>query len=152
MQQTATQGVEAYHTTSWYADLGHVSHGNAKPGVAPSQQFACSSNATRLDLARSNEIVCFRLDGSLDVLVVAPVMMNLDAAGGGDDYSKHPMGNLDVTGEYFVWTTNLGGDRLDAFVVRVPGQKLVDLSTDTTPPAVSITAPSGGPPCRRGRG
>ena len=144
MEKSSAQGIATYHTMSWSADLGHVSHGNARPGVAPSRQFACSSNATRLDLARSNEIVCFRLDGSLDVLVVAPVMMNLDAAGGGDDYSKHPMGNLDVTGEYFVWTTNLGGGRLDAFVVRVPGQKLLDPSTDTTPPTVSITAPSVG--------
>ena len=138
------QGIVTYHTMNWSADLGHVSHGNARPGTPPSQQYACSSNATRLDLARSNEIVCFRLDGSLDVLVVAPVMMDLDAAGGGDDYSKHPMGNLDVTGQYFVWTTNLGGNRLDAFVVRVPSQKLVAPSGDQTPPSVSITAPAAG--------
>src|SRR5262245_37249390 len=39
MQQTATQGIVAYHTTNWSADLGHVSHENAKPGVAPSQQY-----------------------------------------------------------------------------------------------------------------
>ena len=138
------QGIVTYHTMNWSADLGHVSHGNARPGTPPSQQYACSSNATRLDLARSNEIVCFRLDGSLDVLVVAPVMMDLNAAGGGDDYSKHPMGNLDVTGQYFVWTTNLGGNRLDAFVVRVPSQKLVAPSGDQTPPSVSITAPAAG--------
>jgi hypothetical protein len=144
MQQTGTQGVVTYHTTNWSADLGHVSHENARPGVAPSQQYACSSNATYLDLPRSNEVVCFRLDGSLDVLVVAPVMTDLNAAGGGDFYSKHPMGNLDVTGQYLVWTTNLGGNRLDAVVVRVPGQKLLDPSSDTTPPTVAITAPSGG--------
>ena len=138
------QGVVAYHTTSWSADLGHVSHANARPGTSPSQQYACSSNATRLDLARSNEIVCFRLDGSLDVLVVAPVMMDLNAAGGGDDYSKHPMGNLDVTGQYMVWTTNLGGNRMDAFVVRIPSQKLVATSADRTAPTVSITAPVPG--------
>ena len=81
MEQSATQGVVTYHTTNWSADLGHVSHANARAGVNPAQQFACSSNATRLDMPRSNEIVCFRLDGSLDVLVVAPVMTNLDAAG-----------------------------------------------------------------------
>jgi hypothetical protein len=144
MEQSATQGVVTYHTTNWSADLGHVSHANARAGVNPAQQFACSSNATRLDMPRSNEIVCFRLDGSLDVLVVAPVMTNLDAAGGGDDYSKHPMGNLDVTGEYFVWTSNLGGDRLDAFVVRVPSQKLLSPSSDRTPPVVAITSPTAG--------
>ena len=49
-----------------------------------------------------NEIVCFRLDGSRTVLVVAPNMTDLNASGGGsDDYSKRPKGNLDPTGEYF---------------------------------------------------
>jgi hypothetical protein len=52
------------------------------------------------------------------------VMTDLDAAGGrdvyGDDYSQLPKGNLDVTGTYFIWTTNLGGDRLDAFLVKIP--------------------------------
>jgi hypothetical protein len=87
------------------------------------------SNASRVaDMA--DEIVCFSLDanrnanGSLDVLVVAPVMTDLDAAGGrdvyGDDYPQLPKGNLDVTGGYFIWTTNVGGDRLDAFLVKVP--------------------------------
>ena len=35
------------------------------------------------DAPRSNEIVAFRLDGSLDVAVLAPVMTDLDASGGG---------------------------------------------------------------------
>ena len=37
---------------------------------------------------------------------------------------KLPKGNLDVTGRYFLWTTNLGGDRLDAFLVKVPAERL----------------------------
>jgi hypothetical protein len=41
----------------------------------------------------------------------------------GDDYPQFPKGNLDVTGEYFIWTTNMGGDRLDAFLVKVPVTK-----------------------------
>jgi hypothetical protein len=110
----------------------HIAHGNAAAG--PSQeQYACGSNASRVvDMA--DEIVCFPLDpnrnadGSLDVLVVGQVMTNLDAQGGrdadGDDYEQTPKGNLDVTGRYFIWTTNVGGDRLDAFIVKVPGEKL----------------------------
>jgi len=98
----------------------HISHTNARPDLPMEQQYACGSNADRVDYAQ-NEILCFRLDGSLQQLVVAPVMTNLDASGGGDDYSKAPKGNLDVTGEYFIWTTNLGGNRLDAFIVKVPG-------------------------------
>jgi hypothetical protein len=55
-------------------------------------------------------------------------MTDLDAPGGadfdGDDYEQTPKGNLDVTGRYFIWTTNMGGDRLDAFLVKVPAQLL----------------------------
>ena len=111
----------------------HIAHGNAKSGVPISSQYACGSNASRAaDMA--DEIVCFSLDpnrnadGSLDVLVVAQVMTDLDALGGrdfyGDDYPQLPKGNLDVTGGYFIWTTNLGGDRLDAFLVKVPASLL----------------------------
>ena len=101
----------------------HVSHTNARPDLPKEQQFACGSNADRFTYAQ-NEIVCFKLDGSLTQLVVAPVMTNLDASGGGSDYEKAPMGNLDVTGQYFIWTTNLGGSRIDAFIVKVPAQLL----------------------------
>lgn len=102
----------------------HISHTNAWPGVPKEQQYACGSNADRSTYAQ-NEILCFRLDGSLTQLVVAPIMTNLDASGGGgSDYDKAPKGNLDVTGRYFIWTTNLGGNRLDAFIVKVPGQLL----------------------------
>ena len=43
---------------------------------------------------------------------------------GGEVVPKSPKGNLDPTGEYFVWTANSGTGRLDAFVVRIPTQKL----------------------------
>jgi hypothetical protein len=52
-------------------------------------------------------------------------MTNLDAPGGGTDYAKTPKGNLDISGKYFIWTSNLGGNRLDAFLVKVPSQLLV---------------------------
>jgi len=101
-----------------------VSHANAKPTVVPEQQYACGSGANRTNSNRANEIICFPLDGSLRVLIVAPVMTDMNAAGGGDDYSKVPKGNIDVTGQYFIWTSNMGGNRLDAFLVRVPSQVL----------------------------
>jgi hypothetical protein len=101
----------------------HISHTNAQPGIPKEQQYVCGSNADRVMYAQ-NEILCFRLDGSLNQLVVAPVMTTMDASGGRDDYHKVPKGNLDVTGQYFIWTTNLGSNRLDAFIVRVPGHLL----------------------------
>jgi hypothetical protein len=114
------------------AVANHVAHGNARALVPPESQYACGSNASRLpDMA--DEIVCFPLnagrntDGSLDVLAVAQVMTDLDGLGGrdddGDDYEQLPKGNLDVTGRYFIWTTNFGGDRLDAVLVKIPAER-----------------------------
>lgn len=123
--QTPIAGPVIYHDSDWSAiSADHVAHGNARPGVPLSQQFACGSGATRNNVPRGNELVCFKLDTSLDVLVVAPTMIDLDAPGGGDDYGKFPKANLDVTGRYMIWTSNLGGNRLDAFLVEVPSELL----------------------------
>ena len=130
---TSTQrpiGPVVHYNKRWdIAAANHVAHGNAV-AAAPESQYACGSNASSTpDMA--DEIVCFPLDanrnsdGSLDVLVVGQVMSDLNAAGGGtDDYAKRPKGNLDVTGRYFIWTTNLGGNRLDAFLVKIPAERL----------------------------
>ena len=122
-------GPVVHYNKRWdIAAANHIAHGNAVNAPAESQ-YACGSNAsTTPDMA--DEIVCFSLDanrnadGSLDVLVVGQVMTDLYASGGGsDDYAKRPKGNLDVTGRYFVWTTNLGGNRLDAFLVKIPAER-----------------------------
>jgi hypothetical protein len=136
-------GMLVYRSESWDSEISHVSHSNARPGVPAGNQYACGSGASRIERPRANEILCFPLDGSLRVLVVAPVMTDLDAAGGGDDYAKLPKGNLDVTGRYFIWTSNVGGDRLDAFVVKVPGERLGAVQAPTTAPTVQ--APSTAP-------
>ena len=126
-------GPVLHYNKRWdVAAANHVAHGNSSPGVSPAEQYACGSNATRVaDVA--DEIVCFALDpsrnadGSLDVLVVGQVLTDLDAAGGGDgsgsDYPKLPKGNMDVTGRYFSWTANAGGNRLDAFLVKIPAER-----------------------------
>jgi hypothetical protein len=115
--------------------VNHVSHLNAKPGIPMNQQYACGSN---VDYGSAqNEVVCFRLDASHDQLIVAPVMTDMNAAGGGTEYFKYPKGNLDISGKYFVWTSNMGGNRLDAFLVKVPSQLLVT-SGDTAPPAAPV--------------
>jgi hypothetical protein len=135
------QGELVYQLASWSSGLGHVAHGNAKGGLAPEQQMSCASNASRENLPRVNEIVCFPLDGSLKVLAVAPNLTDLNAPGGGsEDYGKLPKGNLDVTGEYFIWTANAGTNRLDAFVVRVPREEL--LGPQSQPPATPSPAVS----------
>ena len=138
------QGTLVYQLSSWDSGLGHVAHGNSRAGVNLDQQMACASNANRKAIARVNEIVCFRLDGSLNALVVAPNLSDLNASGGGsDDYVKMPKGNLDVTGEYFIWTANAGSGRLDAYIVRVPTGSLGGSATSPSP------SPSPATPHRR---
>jgi hypothetical protein len=142
----AGQGTLVYQTTDWNLDVGHVSHANSVAGLSPSQQFACGSNGSRTNLPRANEVSCFRLDGSLQLLIVAPTMTDMRAAGGydgNDDYWKMPKGNLDPTGEYFIWTSNAGTGRMDAYIVRIPKAKL---GAGTTPPPTTEPTPPTTPP------
>jgi hypothetical protein len=156
---TRGQGELVYQMASWSTGVGHIAYGNAQSTVPISQQMACASNASRQVLPRVNEIVCFRLDGSLSTVIVAPNMTDLNASGGGsDDYAKLPKGNIDPTGQYFIWTANAGTSRLDAYLVRVPGVTgggsapspiPTPPPTSTPPPTPTPTpapAPSPAPP------
>ncbi len=140
------EGTRVYHNADWdVAAPQHVSHSNAIAGTPPEQQFACGSSVNRNNRAHANEVICFQLDGSDEALVVAPVMTDLDATGGGDDYAKAPKGNLDVTGQYFIWTSNMGGSRLDAFLVKVPGHLLTGTTPEPAPdPDPDPPAPATG--------
>jgi hypothetical protein len=132
-------GPVVFYNVDWNTGIvNHVSHQNRKPGVPAEQQYACGSNLDS-DPSRENEIACFRMDGSYDALFVAPVMSSFNAPGGDCDYCKYPKGNLDVTGQYFIWTSNMNSDRLDLFVAKVPSQLLTGVSTPTTPPPPTST-------------
>jgi hypothetical protein len=132
------QGPVVQYNVNWnIAAVNHISHTNSKPNVPSSQQHACGSDAST-NYAVQNEITCFRVDNSSDQLIVAPVMTDPNASGGCCDfYARQPKGNLDITGRYFIWTTNLGGNRMDAFLVKVPVQLLIT-GSDTTPPAAPV--------------
>jgi hypothetical protein len=120
-----SKGPRVFYGSSWNINrIEHVSHQNAKPSLPMDRQFACGAAADRA--APQNEILCFRLDGSQDELVVAPVMTDLDAPGGETEYYKAPKGNLDISGRYYIWTANMGGNRMDAFLVKVPFHLLVN--------------------------
>lgn len=134
-------GTVVHYNPDWNTvAANHVTHQNRKAGVPVQQQYACGSNLGT-EGARENELVCFRLDGSLDQLVVAPVMTDAHAAGGRDFYGKMPKANIDVSGEYLIWTSNLGGNRLDAFLVRVPAE-LLGGATALIAPRLQFAAPT----------
>lgn len=136
------RGVKVYANSDWTISApAHVSHSNASPTLPPEKQYACGSSVNRSRAGEANEIVCFKLDGSGQSVVVAPVMTDLNAVGGGDDYAKYPKGNLDVTGQYFIWTSNMGGNRLDAFLVKIPTHLLGGTQTETPAPTPRPTPP-----------
>jgi hypothetical protein len=139
------QGTLVYELTDWTPAMMHVAHSNAKPGTPVNQQMACTSSVNGGNKPRLNEIVCYRLDGSENTLIVAPNMVDLGASGGGsDDYSKAPKGNIDPTGEYFIWTSNMGTNRNDAFIVRIPVDKL-GVTPGSTPSPTPAPAPAPEP-------
>jgi hypothetical protein len=128
-QPAIAQGPVVHYNINWnVVAVQHMSHANAKLNVPLSQQYACGSDSST-NYAVQNEVTCFRVDGTTQQLVVAPIMTDPNASGGCcDSYAKQPKGNLDITGQYFIWTTNLGGNRMDAFLVKVPSQLLVTTS------------------------
>jgi len=158
------QGGSLYHDLNWNVfEPSHVSYENARSDIPVNQQYVCGDNKSAVISPHANEIVCFMLDSSLPLqsqqtMVVAPVMTDANATGGNaacpgcEDYAKDPKGNIDPTGQYFFWTSNLGGSRLDAFIVKLPSQLLTGSSggtgggstSDTTPPTVSISSPANG--------
>lgn len=118
-------GELVYSSATWDAfSPNHVSFSHARDDIPLSDQYICGSAANRTIAPQANDILCFTLNGSREALVVAPVMTDLMASGGNDSYAQMPKGNLDITGQYFLWTTNMGGDRLDAFLVKIPAQLL----------------------------
>ncbi|HEX2668335.1 MAG TPA: Ig-like domain-containing protein [Gammaproteobacteria bacterium] len=155
LTQGTLKGQLVYHGGSW-GDFtpSHVSFANAVEGKPIAQQYVCGGATTASPDARSNDIVCFTLDASTptsaeQALVIAPVMSDLNAVGGDatcpscNAYGKDPKGNLDPTGQYFFWVSNMGGDRMDAFMVKVPYQLLTGAGADES---VEITSPSDGSP------
>jgi hypothetical protein len=137
--QQNLQGTRVYYNNDWGGQApAHVSHTNSLPGVPTNKQFACGSSVNQTNYAHGNEIICFGLVPDGPTLVVAPVMTSLNSSGGDNNYGKAPKGNLDVTGRFFIWTSNMRSSRLDTFMVKVPAQLLdgVDPLPEPPPPLV----------------
>lgn len=99
-----------YQLDQWTSGLGHV---------AVRGQTALISNAHREPFARVNDLIVVPLDGSQQWRAIAPNLVDLNAPGGGSDYKKQPMANLDPLAQYACWSANHGSDRLDIFLVQL---------------------------------
>jgi Big-like domain-containing protein/purple acid phosphatase-like protein len=134
-----SSGQLVYYTNSWNTwGPQHLSFANTRSDLPLNQQYVCGSGATPASQGpEANNVLCFRLDGTFDVLIVAPVMtdVNIAMSSGCDNYCMQPKGNLDITGQYFIWTSNTGRNRIDAFIAKVPAQVL----TGTAPPSTTTT-------------
>lgn len=142
-----SSGQLVYYTNSWNTwGPQHISFAHARSDLALNQQYVCGSGARPASNGvEANNVLCFRLDGSFDVLVVAPVMTDTSIvmSSGCDDYCMQPKGNLDITGQYFIWTSNTGRNRIDAFIAKVPSQMLTGtVPPSSTPTTLSITGVS----------
>jgi hypothetical protein len=104
-----------YHTTDWQAMARYVSIAWDRP-----VPLGIYSSSCRVNVPRANEIVVADLAGSLQATVIAPTLVDFDAMGGGDDYSKAAKANADPMGEWVCWSANWGSDRMDLFLVKVP--------------------------------
>ena len=60
-----------------------------------------------------------RLDGSLQCRAVCPNLTDLSAPGGGEEYWRKTRANIDPVGQFACFSTNMGTDRMDAFLVEL---------------------------------
>jgi hypothetical protein len=137
---TLGPGSQHYYSPSFGAGgFNHLSWTHAQPAseVPIADQYVCGSHASSsTTAARSNELGCFRLDGSYDLIMVAPTLTTLGTASAGGDasYNQLPKAGLDVTGRYFMWSSNLGTDYTTMLMVEIPWAEAED---PVEPPAAT---------------
>ncbi len=158
-----TQGGVAWQGAPWQthptAVTSHQSWMNAKPGVPLAKQYVCGAQVDGIDsdwhgfgdfgrdFPLNGDVVCFKADTQNDgknipTLVVAPSMAIVNTTSSAAPYAAYPKGVIDPTGHWYYFTSNHGSGRLDAFIVKIPCQKLSEECTSSTAPvAVSIISP-----------
>ena len=149
--QTSLTGDLVYHGGTWGTfSPSHISWANASDGTPLSQQYVCGAAAVASTSQRDNDVQCFTLGNTPTAdqqsLIVAPVMTSVSATGGSGPcpsclaYGQDPKGNMDPTGQYFFWVSNMGGTRMEAFMVQVPAQVMGVSGSG----GVTITSPKNG--------
>lgn len=128
---------------------------NAKnPAVVPlSHQYGCDSILYGVPPDNPNpfsdQIACFSVapnqkQSALTAVVVAPVMSYDNATGcGSSEYANEPKGNIDYTGHYFIWSSNLDSNtNCQVFLSILPVGLLPYPPPDVTPPESSVVTPA----------
>jgi hypothetical protein len=119
-----SSGTDIYNNSNWSVQApNHASWWHAEPAATTpiANQFVVGSGANSTTDIHTNEIIGVPLDGSYDCLMIAPNMTDVTSGGGAGSYERLPKGCTDITGEWFAWTSNMGGSsRLDMFLVRIP--------------------------------
>ena len=143
-----------YNPTVCAQTPSHPSWLNAVPAsVQPiAHQYVCDSTANAIVKPFSNQVFCYNIDSSVApadqrTLIVAPTMSNSTASGGCADgngaYGNEPKGNIDPTGHYFIWSSNLDStDNCQIFIVKIPTSQFPYPPPIVTPPRVNITNPA----------
>jgi len=99
--------VFVHHNTDWPLPLRPHLHANARAGVRPpAVRLRQRRLARRRHLGNESSASTWtaRSRSSSSLRHDRPER----PGGGSDDYVKQPKGNLDLTGQYFIWTSNTG--------------------------------------------
>lgn len=119
----AGSSTTVYFNSNWFsAAANHISWCHAVPASTTpiANQYVVGSGLTDNTHIHTNDIFAIPLDGSQDCLIIAP-NMSADSGAGGSFYDRLPKGNTDITGEYFIWSSNRGGSAyMDIFMVKIP--------------------------------
>jgi hypothetical protein len=117
-----------------------------------SEQYVCDSTRSgSLTKPFSHAVFCYFLTAEnaparKKALVIAPTMIDPDKRGcPGGAYGQYAKGNIDPTGHYFMWSSNLkSNDTCQVFIVKIPVSRFPHPPPVVTPPQVSITTPAAG--------
>ena len=145
------QGALVYRTTDWALDIGHISHANARPGVPARSAVRLRRQAQPLEPARApTRSSASASIGSLQVLVVAPIMTDLNAPGGGSRRLREAAQGQPRRHRPVLHLDEQCGGQPAGRLRRqgaVPAPRLARAAHapgDHAPPTVSITAPAAG--------
>lgn len=133
-----SQGGSIVPVTQYYNDdslieaPSHCSANAVFPGGI-TDQIVCMSSSNAINTPHANEIFFVKMDGSRRVLIGCPSMTQTTTGGDGLGnttgtilYYRRGKASWDHTGRYCIFGSNLMGDYMDIFLLKVPYELLND--------------------------